>query len=124
MVGMADACHSAGSVHCSGWEGGHAGNRQRDPPRCRVRGGAGGSGAAVGAAAAGHPRGEARCLARSHPPGVSLNCTATGYWRPQPGGQLELILAHPTGIAEIYVGEVSGAKIELRTDVVARTTTA
>ena len=50
--------------------------------------------------------------------------TETGYWRPQPGGQLELILAHPTGIAEIYVGEVTGTKIELRTDVVARTTSA
>ena len=50
--------------------------------------------------------------------------TETGYWRPQPGGQLELILAHPTGIAEIYVGDVTGTKIELRTDVVARTTSA
>jgi hypothetical protein len=50
--------------------------------------------------------------------------TETGYWRPQPGGQVELILAHPTGVAEIYVGEVTGTKIELRTDVVARTTSA
>jgi hypothetical protein len=50
--------------------------------------------------------------------------TETGYWRPRPGGQIELILAHPTGIAEIYVGEVTGTKIELRTDVVARTTSA
>jgi THAP4-like, heme-binding beta-barrel domain len=45
----------------------------------------------------------------------------TGYWRPQPEGQVELVLAHPTGIAEIYLGEVTGTKIELRTDVVART---
>jgi hypothetical protein len=50
--------------------------------------------------------------------------TETGYWRPQPGGQVELILAHPTGIAEIYLGEVAATKIELRTDVVARTTSA
>ena len=35
-----------------------------------------------------------------------------------------MVLSHPTGIAEIWVGEADGAKIELRTDVVARTETA
>jgi hypothetical protein len=50
--------------------------------------------------------------------------TETGYWRPQPERQLEVLLAHPTGIVEIYVGEVAFHKIELRTDVVARTATA
>ncbi len=50
--------------------------------------------------------------------------TETGYWRPQPGGQVEVVLAHPTGIAEIYIGEATGTKVELRTDVVARTATA
>jgi THAP4-like, heme-binding beta-barrel domain len=50
--------------------------------------------------------------------------TESGYWRPQPEGQVEVVLAHPTGIAEIYLGEVTGTKIELRTDVVARTATA
>ena len=34
------------------------------------------------------------------------------------------MLAHPTGFAEIWYGEIDGAKIELRTDVVARTVTA
>jgi hypothetical protein len=48
----------------------------------------------------------------------------TGFWRAQPGGQLEVLLAHPTGIAEIYLGEVSGTKIEMATDVVVRTSTA
>ena len=48
----------------------------------------------------------------------------TGYWRPQADGKLEVLLAHPTGFVEIYVGETDGAKIELRTDVVARTETA
>ncbi|MGZ4591326.1 MAG: FABP family protein [Actinomycetes bacterium] len=48
----------------------------------------------------------------------------TGYWRPQPGNKLEVLLSHPTGFVEIYVGEVDGAKIELQTDVVARTDTA
>jgi hypothetical protein len=50
--------------------------------------------------------------------------TESGYWRPQPGGRVELVLAHPTGIAEIYLGEVTGTKIELATDVVARTSSA
>ena len=34
------------------------------------------------------------------------------------------MLAHPTGIAEIYLGEVTGTKIEMATDVVARTASA
>jgi hypothetical protein len=50
----------------------------------------------------------------------------TGYWRllPEGEGQLEVVLAHPTGIAEIYLGEVTGTKIEMATDVVVRTSTA
>ena len=52
---------------------------------------------------------------------LSAEC---GFWRPQPGGQLEVLLAHPTGITEIYLGEITGTKIELSTDVVARTSSA
>ena len=48
----------------------------------------------------------------------------TGFWRPQPDKKLEVVLSHPTGIAEIWYGEIDGAKIEMRTDVVARTETA
>src|SRR5712691_29864 len=48
----------------------------------------------------------------------------TGFWRPQPDGQLEVVLAHPTGITEIYIGEVTGTKIEMATDAVVRTSTA
>lgn len=48
----------------------------------------------------------------------------TGFWRPAPDGKAEVMLAHPTGITEIYLGEISGTKIELATDVVARTSTA
>lgn len=48
----------------------------------------------------------------------------TGYWRPQPDGTVEVILAHPTGVAEIYVGSVEGTRVELSTDVVVRTQTA
>nr|WP_062337961.1 FABP family protein [Herbidospora sakaeratensis] len=47
----------------------------------------------------------------------------SGYWRVQPERQIEVMLAHPTGIIEIYVGEVVFHKIELITDVVARTVT-
>jgi nitrobindin-like protein len=48
----------------------------------------------------------------------------TGFWRPQPDRTVELLLAHPTGYVEIWLGEVDGAKVELRTDLVARTSTA
>jgi len=60
--------------------------------------------------------------------------TETGFWRPAPDHRVELLLAHPTGYAEVWVGEVTvnsiqdaritGAKAELRSDVVARTATA
>jgi hypothetical protein len=50
--------------------------------------------------------------------------TETGYWRPQPDGEVELLLVHPTGIEEIYLGKISGTRIELATDVVSRTATA
>ena len=49
----------------------------------------------------------------------------TGYWRPgEKPRDVEVLLAHPTGIVEVYVGEVAFHKIELVTDVVARTKTA
>ena len=48
----------------------------------------------------------------------------SGFWRPQPDGGLEVVLAHPTGITEIYLGQISGTKIEMATDAVVRTATA
>jgi hypothetical protein len=56
-------------------------------------------------------------------PGRPL-ATETGFWRPRPEGRLEVVLAHPTGIVEIYLGEVSGTKIEMATDLVASTESA
>ncbi|WP_067475540.1 FABP family protein [Actinomadura hibisca] len=50
--------------------------------------------------------------------------TETGYWRLHEGKQIELTLAHPTGIVEIYVGDLAFHRIQLQTDVVARTATA
>ena len=48
-----------------------------------------------------------------------------GFWRPQPDGKVEVLLSHPTGITEIYLGEFRGlTRIELVTDAVARTATA
>jgi hypothetical protein len=48
----------------------------------------------------------------------------TGYWRPQPDGEVEVLLTHPTGFVEIYLGRVEPAKIELATRGVLKTETA
>lgn len=45
----------------------------------------------------------------------------SGWWRLRPGGHLEVLLAHPMGVAEVWLGTVTGTKVELGTDVVART---
>jgi hypothetical protein len=47
-----------------------------------------------------------------------------GYWRPQPGGRLEVVLAHPTGITEIQEGTVGYGRIELVATAIGRTTSA
>ena len=47
-----------------------------------------------------------------------------GFWRPGLDGDLEVLLTHPTGIVEIYVGTVEGPRVTITTDVVARTATA
>jgi THAP4-like, heme-binding beta-barrel domain len=60
--------------------------------------------------------------------------TEAGFWRPRPDNRVELLLAQPTGYAEVYLGQVTvtgivdaqitGARVELETDVVARTESA
>jgi hypothetical protein len=50
--------------------------------------------------------------------------TETGFWRPGADGDLEVLLSHPTGYVEIYVGSVDGPRVNLQTDLVARTPTA
>ena len=60
--------------------------------------------------------------------------TESGFWRPQPGNQVEVQLAHPTGYAEVWYGNVevtglenaviTGARATLRTDAVLRTASA
>lgn len=50
----------------------------------------------------------------------------TGYWRPRPGRRLEVVLAHPTGLAEIQEGTLSedGRRIDLAATAIARTASA
>lgn len=49
----------------------------------------------------------------------------SGFWRPGKNPRdVELLLTHPTGIVELSVGEVVFSKIELVSDLVARTETA
>jgi hypothetical protein len=60
--------------------------------------------------------------------------TELGFLRPQPDNQLEMLLAHPTGYAEVWLGsitvtgildaQITGARAELHTDVIARTESA
>ena len=52
-----------------------------------------------------------------------------GFWRvggraAGGGTELEVLLAHHTGYVEIYLGEVDGARVQLATDLVARTASA
>lgn len=54
--------------------------------------------------------------------------TESGYWRPQPEGHVEVMLAHPTGYSELWLGthevlgienaRITGARAVLRTDVI------
>jgi hypothetical protein len=46
-----------------------------------------------------------------------------GFWR-LPTDEVELVLAHGSGVAEIWLGRITGQSVELKTDVVARTATA
>lgn len=65
---------------------------------------------------------------------VSRSETESGYWRPRPDNGVELLLAHPEGFVEAWVGRVevtaihdarvSGARMELTTDAVVRTESA
>lgn len=48
----------------------------------------------------------------------------TGFWRPDGKDGLEVVMCHPEGYSEVWYGKVTGAKIELTTDAVVRTTSA
>ncbi len=65
---------------------------------------------------------------------VAAAHTESGYWRGAPDNGVEAVLVHPTGFAESWLGSVSvsnivnaqitGAKMELRADVILGTPTA
>ncbi|NPC97256.1 FABP family protein [Nocardioides sp. zg-DK7169] len=48
----------------------------------------------------------------------------SGFLRAQPGGKVEMVLAHNTGISEIWYGQAEGGKLEMHTAGVAFTETA
>ena len=62
---------------------------------------------------------------------VSLGNTESGYWRPVADNGVELLLAHPAGRVEVWLGRVevtaiedarvTGARLELNTDAIVRT---
>ena len=60
--------------------------------------------------------------------------TEAGFWRPRPGNEIEMTLAHPTGFAEVWYGSqevtgivdatITGARATLTTDAITRTASA
>jgi hypothetical protein len=49
----------------------------------------------------------------------------TGFWRPQPDGELEVLITHATGISEIFYGRARTlTSWEIETDAVVRTASA
>jgi hypothetical protein len=48
----------------------------------------------------------------------------SGFWRIDPAGELEVVLAHASGVVEVWIGNLAFGRIELTTDVVARTASA
>jgi hypothetical protein len=57
------------------------------------------------------------------PDGFPLHAE-NGYWRLAGPGQVELVLAHPTGIVEVQEGTLDGTRLELRSRLMSGTATA
>jgi len=54
-------------------------------------------------------------------PGGEVSHREVGYWRPQPEGRVELVVAHPSGVVEVGEGTVSDGHLEVASTTVART---
>jgi hypothetical protein len=62
---------------------------------------------------------------------IAQSATESGYWRPMSDNGVEVLLAHPAGRVEVWLGRVevtaidsatiTGARIELTTDAIVRT---
>lgn len=59
-----------------------------------------------------------------NPDDKSPRHSEAGYWRPVSPGKLEVVLAHPTGIAEIEEGTIEGNRIRLASRSITLTSTA
>lgn len=55
---------------------------------------------------------------------VKARSMETGFWRPRRDGKVEVVMCHPEGYSEVWFGSLSGPRIDLTTDAVARTETA
>jgi hypothetical protein len=55
---------------------------------------------------------------------IESGAAESGFWRISDSGELEAVVAHASGLAEVWVGEIVGTRVEMATDVVARTSTA
>ncbi len=60
---------------------------------------------------------------RTWGPDGTVMALETGWWRLR-GNDVELLLAHPMGVVEVWLGTLAGTRIDLATDVVARTPSA
>ena len=59
-----------------------------------------------------------------HPETGRAMHSEAGYWRPQPGGAIEMVVAHSFGVTEISEGRIEGHRIEVQTKSLASSTTA
>ncbi|MFC7404543.1 FABP family protein [Georgenia alba] len=60
-------------------------------------------------------------LIDDHAEKIRPAASESGFLRCRPGGEIEMVLAHSTGVVEVWSGRMDGRRLELVTDSVART---